>query len=52
MLFRSNVEEVPPAGTGDPGQLDEQLLMMFLALMMQGMTGAEGNPAHSPRRAI
>lgn len=38
-----NVEEVPPAGSEDPGQLDEQLLMMFLALMMQGLTSAEGN---------
>ena len=40
-----NVEEVPPAADGDPGLLDEQSLMLFLTLMMQGMTGtgAEGN---------
>ena len=37
------VEEVPPTAGGDPGQLDEQSLMLFLSLMMQGMTGADGN---------
>lgn len=38
-----NVEEVPPAAGGDPSQLDGQSLKLFLSLMMQGMTGADGN---------
>jgi hypothetical protein len=38
-----NVAEVPPAANNAPGQLDEQSLTLFLSLMMQGMTGAEGN---------
>ena len=38
------VEETPPpAAEGDPGLLDEQSLTLLLSLMMQGMTGAEGN---------
>lgn len=35
--------EVPPAADNAPGQLDEQSLTLFLSLMMQGMTGADGN---------
>ena len=38
-----NVAEVPPAAGGDPSQLDGQSLTLFLSLMMQGMTGADGN---------
>ncbi len=38
-----NVAEVPPAADNAPGQLDEQSLTLFLSLMMQGMTGADGN---------
>lgn len=38
-----NVAEVPPTAGGDPGQLDEQSLMLFLSLMMQGMTGGAGS---------
>ena len=38
-----NVAEIPPAAGGDPSQLDEQSLMLFLSLMMQGKTGADGN---------
>ena len=38
------VEETPPpAAEGDPGLLDEQSLTLLLSLMMQGMTGAQGN---------
>ena len=44
-----NVEEVPPAAGGDLGQLDEQSLMLFLSLMMQGMTGgADSTGALTP----
>jgi len=38
-----NVAEVPPAADNAPGLLDEQSLTLFLSLMMQGMTGADGN---------
>ncbi len=38
-----NVAEVPPAADNAPGQLNEQSLTLFLSLMMQGMTGADGN---------
>ena len=38
-----NVEEAPQETGEAPDLLDEQFLTLFLALMMQGMTGAEGN---------
>ena len=41
--LRVEEAEPPAAAEGDPGLLDEQSLMLLLSLMMQGMTGAEGN---------